>query len=145
MGQTLVTLLILRGQQKLRCLPEITGHTVFQVLGRDKRGLHPHAKRHPDWRHDCGGVVGRSDRLAGTTVWLEGPGLPGPHQPAAAVSGEPRRGLPDFCYLLHILRPSPCDPRSLLENLSDSKEEDTQATATKNHSRWKQRSWWWNY
>lgn len=98
---------------------------MFQVLGRHERGLHPYPERHPHRHHDRGGMVGGSCRLAGAPVRLEGPRLPRPYQPAAALPCEPGRRLSDICHLLYFLRPPASDPRPLLEDLPDSKKAHT--------------------
>lgn len=90
-----------------------------QVLGRDQRGLHPHEKRSADRRHDRGGVVRGAGRVAGTTVRLEGPGLPGPHQHPAAMYGQPGHRLPDIRHVLHVLSTTTGHPVSLLEDIQN--------------------------
>ncbi|GLH17006.1 Uncharacterized protein GBIM_21951, partial [Gryllus bimaculatus] len=89
------------------------------VLGGDERGLHPHAQQLAHRRHDRGGVGGGADRVAGAAVRLEGPGIPGPHQPAAALPGEPGHRVPGVRHLLYLLRAAARHPGAVLENLPD--------------------------
>lgn len=90
-----------------------------QVLGRDQRGLHPHEERAADCRHDRGSMVRGVGRVTGTAVWLEGPGLPGPHQHPAAVHGQPRHRLPDIRHVLYVLSTATGHLVPLLENIQN--------------------------
>lgn len=101
-----------------------------QVLGRHQRRLHSHEKRPKDSGHDRRGVVRSAGGVVGPAVWLEGPGLLGPHQYPTAMHGQPGHWLSDIRHVFHVLRASAGHLVPLLEDIQNSQEKDSQAKSS---------------